>query len=93
MPYSQITSVPAPETTTALAIRGQLAEAQERLVKAEKRWNNGHAGDGPCLGGLGAAFAAFVALGISGSPAWSFWLEALCPPESESAFRSWMEKD
>jgi hypothetical protein len=68
MPYSQITSVPAPETTTALAIRGQLAEAQERLVKAEKRWNNGHAGDGPCLGGLGAAFAAFVALGISGSP-------------------------
>jgi hypothetical protein len=30
---------PAEETTTALAVRGQLAEAQERLAKAEKKKN------------------------------------------------------
>jgi hypothetical protein len=38
--------------TTALALRSQLAEAQQQLVKAKKKYNAGDAGTGPVLGGV-----------------------------------------
>jgi hypothetical protein len=53
---------PVQKTTTALAVRGQLAEAQEQLAKAKKQYGDGAAGAGLGLGGVGALLAGAVAL-------------------------------
>jgi len=57
---TQAEIAPAQETTTALAVRGQLEEARERLAKAEKKWDGGGVGATPGIAGAGAVVAGIV---------------------------------